>query len=250
MSGEVSVERVLARLDEHLEAGDPAAALRHLTYWLEEASATKNTRLELPLRNELMGLYRREGRGEEAVAAAREALTRLDATGLRATVAGGTTLLNAATVFSAFDRAEEAIPLFCEAEAIYERELPPGDGRLGGLYNNMGTVLSSLGRYREAKTAYRRALTVMEGIADSAPEQAVTYLNMADCLYAELGAVEAEEQVLTLLTTARALLDGHGTPNAHYAFVCEKCAPVFGFYGQFAYEATLRERAGRIYAGT
>ena len=35
--------------------------------------------------------------------------------------------------------------------------------------------------------------------------------------------------------------------DGYYAFVCEKCASVFGYYGRFVYEGELLERARRIY---
>ena len=46
------------------------------------------------------------------------------------------------------------------------------------------------------------------------------------------------------------LLNDESVPhNGYYAFVAEKCAPTFGFYGFFAYEKELKERAEKIYAG-
>lgn len=248
--GASSIERILQRLDEYLAAGDPAAAQRHLTYWLEDATSRGDGALELPIRNELMGLFRREGKEKEAIAAAEAALARLDALGLRDRTAGATTLLNAATVLSAFSRAEDAISLFSEAQAIYERDLPPDDGRLGGLYNNMATALVGLARYRDADALYRRALTVMAALEENAPEMAITYLNMADALVAEQGALEAEEGVLSLLCEAQRILDAYEGRDARYAFVCEKCAPAFGYYGRFVYEAELRARAEGCHAGS
>ena len=38
--------------------------------------------------------------------------------------------------------------------------------------------------------------------------------------------------------------------DGYYAFVCEKCASVFGYYGHFAYEKELYERSRRIYEGS
>ena len=37
--------------------------------------------------------------------------------------------------------------------------------------------------------------------------------------------------------------------NGYYAFVCEKCAPVFGYYGYFLTERELKRRAREIYDG-
>ena len=35
--------------------------------------------------------------------------------------------------------------------------------------------------------------------------------------------------------------------NGYYAFVCEKCAPIFGYYGRFFYNKELSDRAREIY---
>ena len=35
--------------------------------------------------------------------------------------------------------------------------------------------------------------------------------------------------------------------DGNYAFVCEKCAPVFGFYGRFMTEKELNARMRSIY---
>ena len=79
-------------------------------------------------------------------------------------------------------------------------------------------------------------------------EQAITYLNMADAAEAEKGLLDASETIDTCLETAQALLD---TPtlarDGYYAFVCEKCAPTFEYYGWFAAANDLNERAKAIY---
>ena len=81
-----------------------------------------------------------------------------------------------------------------------------------------------------------------------APEQAITYLNMADAKEAELGAEDAAEAIDTLLERAQTLLDGPDlVRDGYYAFVCEKCAPTFSYYGWFAAANDLNERARGIY---
>jgi len=82
-------------------------------------------------------------------------------------------------------------------------------------------------------------------------EQAITWPNMADALEAELGPEEAAEFTGEYLDRAEELLNAPGLPrNGYYAFVCEKCAPVFGHYGYFAEEAELRKRVKEIREGT
>jgi len=88
---------------------------------------------------------------------------------------------------------------------------------------------------------------VMETQEHGELEQAITWLNMADAAEAALGAENAEETVEEYLDRAEELLNTESLPrNGYYAFVCEKCAPVFGHYGYFAAEAELKRRAEEI----
>ena len=45
------------------------------------------------------------------------------------------------------------------------------------------------------------------------------------------------------------ILDGYENRDGYYAFVCEKCASVFGYYGWFLYNKEREERARTIYEG-
>lgn len=242
-----SIGRILAKLDSYLHKNDYTAAERHLLYWLSEAEATHDGHTELTLHSELMGLYRKLGRKEEALACVDAALALIERLGIGEQVGAATTLLNSATVFKAFGMAEKALPLFEQARTVMERELSPSDSRLGGLYNNMGLALVDLGRFSEAKTLYQKAMEIMAQNEGGELEVAITELNLANAAEAELGALEAEEQIGAYLDSAAARLDSHAPQDGYYAFVCEKCASVFGYYGRFLYERELTERARRIY---
>ena len=160
----------------------------------------------------------------------------------------GTTWLNSGTVRVAFGQEEEALHCFEQARENYERNLDPKDERLGGLYNNMGLCLTALGRYGEAETLFYKALQIMRSQPNGELEQAITWLNLADNAAAWLGEEEAEEKTTLYLERASELLDTESLPrNGYYAFVCDKCAPVFGHYGFFLKEAELRERVKEIH---
>ncbi len=242
--------RVLEKLDEHLHKNDYDAAERHLRYWLAEAQSDRDVKTALLIQNELMGLLRKCGRGDEAVATAEAALQTVEANGLAEQVGAATTYLNSATVFKAFNMAERGIALFEKAREIYERELSPDDARLGGLYNNMALALVDLRLFDEALILYQKAIDVMNRVENGAPETAITYLNMASAAEAEHGLLDAAETIESLLDTAERLLEEHKLRDGNYAFVCEKCATVFGYYGRFAYEKELKARAKSIYEGT
>ena len=247
----VDMGRVIEKLDEYLSRNDKAGAERHLLFWLEEARAGRDRRGEHSLKNELMGFYRKEGREEEAIRFARSALEDLKDLGLEDTATAGTCLVNVATVYFTFHHAAEAQPYFEKARALYEKHLAPDDPRLGGLYNNTGLNLTDLGRFDEALALYDRALAVMKMKPGGEPEEAITLLNAADTLAAKLGPEASEAPVEERLEAAMALLDAPGVRrDGYYAFVCEKCAPVFGHYGHFWEQRELAERARAIYERT
>ncbi len=234
---------ILDELDRYLHRNDYASAEAFLLRKLPEADIPT----EVLLRNELMGLYRKLGRREEALDMVAAALALIDRQRLSRNLGAATTFLNAATVYKAFGLAERALPLFERARELYEVNLSPSDSRLGGLYNNMGLALVDLGRFEEAKTLYRKAITIMEPTENGPLEVAITLLNLASAAEAELGLQEAEDAITDYLTRAESLLESHPRKDGYYAFVCEKCASVFGYYGWFVTQRTLTEQAERIY---
>ena len=246
----ISVDRILSKLDEHLGRNDYSSAERHLKYWLSEATASRDLKAEIAVRNELMGLYRKLGRKKEALDAAKSALDLVANEQISYQVGGATTLINAATVYKAFGKAADAIELFEQAKQIYERELSENDGRLGGLYNNMALAMVDLERYDCARDLYAKAIEVMKKTDGGELEIAITYLNLASAAESELGLLEADEYICECMDVAASLIDGEEKRDGYYAFVCEKCASVFGYYGRFVYENELKERARRIYEGT
>ena len=117
-------DRILEELDSLLEKNEYTEAKRLLRYWLSEADFTGDKSGKLLMENELMGLYRKTGEKENALASAHNALELVVKMGIEHNVGAATTYLNSATVFTAFDMPGEAIPLFEKAKTIYERELP------------------------------------------------------------------------------------------------------------------------------
>lgn len=243
----LSSDRILSKLDEYLHKNDYASAERHLNYWLAEAQYVGDERTELLLQNERMGLYRKLGKREQALDCACAAMASIERQGISHQVGAATTLLNCATVYKAFGMSDTALPIFEQARTVYERELEPSDGRLGGLYNNMGLCFVDLRRFEEAKELYRRAIAIMERIEGGAAEAAITELNFASAAEAELGAMDADEIIQRYLQSAEERLESVTEWDGNYAFVCEKCASVFEYYGHFFYANELKERARRIY---
>ena len=243
----VPVGRIMEKLREYEDRNDWSAVEKHLLYWLAEAEANRDERGQLMLNNELMGYYRKQGKKDQALSHARKACSLTEQLGMQDTVTAGTTWVNTGTVMEAFGDPREGMKYFELARDNYEKNLPPDDGRLGGLYNNMGLALTSLGRYEECREMFSKALEVMRMQPHGELEQAITWLNLADVLEAELGPEEAADRIEQNLDQAMQLLDTPSLPrNGYYAFVCEKCAPVFGRYGYFLQEAELQRRVKEI----
>ena len=248
---QIDISRVKEKLDEYLSRGDYAGGERHLKYWTEEARAGRDGGGELFILNELMGLYRKTSRKEAAFGAMEAALALTGSLGLDGTVTEATTFVNAATVLKAFGEGRRALSLYEKARISYEKLLGANDAKLGGLYNNTALALCDEGRYDEAEALFKKALDVMKNVEHGELEQAITYLNMADMAEAKLGLEEGESEIEALLETAKSLLLTPSVPhNGYYAFVCEKCAPTFGYYGHFIDEKYFDDEAKKIYART
>ena len=241
--------RIIEKLDDYMSRRDYPAAERHLLYWLEEAKLGGDRRGELMVRNELVGHYRKAGDRDKALSHGAAALALLRELDFDGTVSAGTTYTNVATACNAFGENNRALTLFEKAKEVYEATPRTEPSLLGGLYNNMALTYVSLGRYEEAFALYEKALNIMSGVADGALEQAITYLNMADATAAQKGMEEAEAEIDTLVDRAWELLNDPSLPrNGYYAFVCEKCAPSFSYYGYFSAANELTWRAENIYA--
>lgn len=243
----IPTSRVLEKLDEFFSRNDYDGAERLLLYWLSEAQLGQDARGEFQLRNELMGFYRKQGKKEAALENADRALALAAEIGILQSTAGATALLNAATVRKAFGMSAEAIPYFERARAVYESELKPNDPRLAGLYNNTSLALVDLSRFEEARALYQKAISVLSATDGNEPELAVTYLNLANLEEAEMGLEAGAEAIEADLAAAERYLNSPQPQNGNYAFVCEKCAPTFDYYGHFAFAAELAERAKQIY---
>ena len=244
----VPQQRIMEKVDEYMSRRDYAGVERHLLYWLEEAVLGHDQKGELMIRNELVGHYRKVQEKDKAFAHAERALTLLDEIGFEGSISAGTTYVNVATAYQAFGENARALEVFEKARAVYESIPSLQPELLGGLYNNMALAYVTEKNYREAFDLYEKALSTMARAEHGALEQAITYLNMADAAEAELGLLDASETIDRYLETAQNLLD---TPtlvrDGYYAFVCEKCAPTFAYYGWFAVADELNERARAIY---
>lgn len=244
----VPQRRIIEKMDEYMSRRDYAGAERHLKYWLEEAKLGQDLRGQLMIRNEMIGHYRKTGEKENAFANIEEALRLVSVMDFGDTISAGTTYTNAATAYHAFGEYEKAIGLFEKAKPVYESSGNTRPDLLGGLYNNMALTYMALNRFPEAYVLYEKAYAIMGQLEGGVLEQAITCLNMADLTEAEYGPEEGEKKIYELVDKAYDLLnDPDVKRDGYYAFVCEKCAPSFSYYGYFMAADELKKRAEAIY---
>ena len=239
-------QNILQILDSFLHKNDYEGGEEYLLKCLKEAQENKDFATEILLRNELMGLYRKVGKREEALSTVRAVLNIIEQKGISEQIGSATTFLNSATVYKAFGMPEKSIELFEKAKRIYEKKLSPDSELLGGLYNNMALTLVDLDRFLEAKELNEKAIRIMK---NKPLEIAITYLNMANASEKQYGILEAHNEICEYTQKAKELLEGCENRDGYYAFVCEKCACVFGYFGDFLYEEELQRRAREIYEG-
>ena len=242
------IRRIFDKLDRLFSEKQYAEAERLLRYWEKEARDEDDDRVQFAMVNEQMGLYRKLGREQEAMEAVSKMLAIIDEQKKRMTVDGCTALVNAATVYQAFGRSEEALSIFEDAAFIYEELLPKTDKRLASLYNNMSSTLSALKRFDEALELCEKALDILSQSEGNEPEKAITYLNMTGMYEGRDSMEEGGTAIEQCLEKAKECLEkAVSLQNGYLAFVYEKCAPTFGYYGYFAYKNELLKRAEVIY---
>lgn len=248
--GTIPIGRIIDKLDilfSHNEMDEVGEVLR---YWENEARALNDDKGLLEILSEEIGYYRKVGDKVRGLKAVDEALFMLNCNQNESSVNNATIYLNCATTMKAFGKAEEAMPYYQKAKEAYERLLPADDFRLAGLYNNYATALKDLERYDEARENYLKAIKLLEAKEDVFGEIAVSYVNLAHLEYdaAFAKGESADDRVDECLEKAYACLDNPKIKrDGNYAYICEKCAPAYEFFGYFMQRAELERRAKEIY---
>ncbi len=243
--GRIPVGRIIDKVDALFDRNAYSEAGRLLVYWRDEAISLKDKNGELAMESELVGYYRKQNEKEKGLTSVSRALVLVDKLEQGAMASGATVFINCATAYKAFGKPQEALPLYVRAEEIYQKVLSPGDARFGGLYNNMALTLVDLGDFDGAESAYLSALTVMAKVPRGKAESAITYINLAH-MYEDFG---KQEKIPECMEKAYTLLQSDALPhNGYYAFVLEKCAPSFAYFGDANRCEQMKKEAEEIYA--
>lgn len=247
----ININSVIAELDHILSRNDYSSACDFLEKWVTVAQKQKDYKALFSLCNECIGIFRKIGNKEKCYYYCEKVLDLVNILKFESNVSGATAFINCGTAYKAFGEAEKSIAYFEKAVELYEKLLPENDRRLAGLYNNFALSLVDLKEFEKAFSLYQKAINVLDENPKFNLEQAVTYLNMANATEAQKGLEKACEEIDILLDKAEAVLDSKlSKTDGNYAFVCDKCAPTFSYYGRFLYEKELKERARAIYERT
>lgn len=243
--GRIPIKRIIDKLDSLFAKNEHQEIGKFLNYWKNEAIILKDKRGELEIENELIGHYRMQNDSVKGIESINRALILCDELGQSNLSSGATIFINCATAYKAFKMAEKGLPLFIKAEDIYKKTLSKNDERFGGLYNNFALTYSDLGKFKEAEESYFKALEIMSKVPRGEAEAAITYVNLAH-LYEKFN---LDEKINECLENAFNLLQSKNLPhNGYYAFVLDKCAPSFKYFGYNYLSQCMMKEVEEIYA--
>lgn len=237
------IQNFLRGLDALFAKEDFAAAGKYLREGRALAEKANDRGALLTILSEMMGYYRRAGERERGLEAVEAGFRLLNETGLSQTVNGGTVWLNGGTALCAFGKPEEAETAYKNAATCY-RSLPEHHPLRAGLFNNLSSLYLEQGRYEEAIDVLSRSLAILQ--QNGTPvEAAVIYVNLAQA-YEKKDPTDA--RIFEAMDHAWEILELEDLPrDAAYAETARKCAGAFGYFGYFAAERQLHERADLLY---
>lgn len=280
----MDIDRFFEELDSYFEKNDTAGVDAYLTASLQKAQEEEDYAAYISIGNEMIGFYRSVSAFEKAYVAAEDVLLLIEELNLEESEHFATTLLNAATAYSAGGDFAQAMRFYRQAVQIYEKLLSPEDYRWAGLYNNMSILLEKMDENEEAADCAKKALAVIEkqeaGDAQTATtltnlalicfklsknEEAKEYLSRAITLFEKDAAEPNEhysgalagmgeacfrdgnyEESLTYYERALEDVKRHYGENMSYGILCENCAAVCGAMGDEEKQKSYADRAREV----
>lgn len=282
----MNMDDFFTELDSYFDKNETDKIDPFLTASLKKAKEEEDYAAYISICNEMIGFYRSVSAFEKAYQASEDVLLLMEELKLEDTEHFATTLLNAATAYSAGGDFVQAVRLYRQAIQIYDRLLPQGDYRQAGLYNNMSILLEKMNENAEAAEAAKKALSVIEKLPDNEAQTATTLTNLA-LIYFKLSENEEAKKCLTRAITlfeqdgenlnehysgalagmgeacyrdgayekslfyyekALELVKQHYGENMSYGVLCENCAAVCGRMGDAGRQERYAAKAREVIA--
>lgn len=203
-----------AKLDTFFANKDMQAAEAYMKESLNAAEDSGDLSSATAICNELGGYYRKLSRYKEGAALYEKALAYLEQLGLSGSEHHATTLINYATTCTQAGEREKALFFFQKAAEIFAEKGLTADYRVATLHNNISSLYQDAADLPNAEKHLRMALSVLEGLAGTGLEVAITYTNWAQLCLAADRLADAEEKVLLALS---AFEKAGGSHDTHYA---------------------------------
>lgn len=280
----MNIDAFFEELDSYFEKNQVEKIDGFLTASLARAKEEDDYAAYISICNEMIGFYRSVSAFQKAYEAAEDVLLLMEELKLEDTEHFATTLLNAATAYSAAGDYAQALRLYRQAMQIYERLLQPEDYRWASLYNNMSIMLEKAGEDKEAVESAKRALAIIEKQEGNEAQTATTLTNLAmalfklseneeakQCLARAIALFEQDSENInehysgalagmgeacfrdgeyekSLSYYERALEDvkRHYGENMSYGILCENCAAVCGGMGDGERQKFYQEKAREV----
>ncbi len=214
---------------------------------LQEAKDLGDYMGELALRNEAMTYYKRRENAPKALENADAAVAIINNPALNTQQGKSTISMNAASIYAAFGKKDEALFLYVQAVELYESFFEKDDPRLANIYNNIALSMAKLSEYGAALELYEKALAIISFKSDGELEQALTHINIA-CMFQEQYQGTKPELIEERVNTVRHLLSKKDlVHDSYYATVCQKCAGALDYLGYKDLAQNYLNQAGVIF---
>ena len=236
----MNIDAFFEDLDSYFDKNQVEKVDGFLTASLAQAKEEEDYAAYISICNEMIGFYRSVSAFQKAYAAAEDVLLLMEELKLEDTEHFATTLLNAATAYSAAGDYAQALRLYRQAMQIYERLLPAEDYRWASLYNNMSIMLEKAGENEEAAKSAEKALAIIEKQEGNEAQTATTLTNLA-MVYFKLS---ENEEAKKCLTRAIALFEQGGENiNEHYSGALAGMGEAYFRDGEYEKSLSYYERA-------
>lgn len=210
----MDINGFFTKLDTFFANKDMQAAEAYMKESLNAAEDSGDLNSATAICNELGGYYRKLSRYKEGAALYEKALAYLEQLGLSGSEHHATTLINYATTCTQAGEREKALSFFQKAAEIFAEKGLTADYRVATLHNNISSLYQDAADLPNAEKHLRMALSVLEGLAGTGLEIAITYTNWAQLCLAADRLADAEEKVLLALS---AFEKAGGSHDTHYA---------------------------------